>query len=778
MKFLSQFAFAKPLPSKNWIKTGEIKSCILLLVRTTGFKSLYSDFTLLATRIMRLRTVGGTKSCCLYLKQCHALVVAFVNSSPVKPDRVRMRYCLPAIIPHRLRVEIREFTKTPTFYNRTVLRLVLSALSLFRVMNFKANPNFGTITSPFEGVSPTLAEGEILSALERLPKVKTLNKVRSTLPVSESAGPNGPKATWWSPIDLIAIVKFGKLIPLLRLLWIEGRVRIILWIFLMCLVTFPILVLVCLMSFRFWRYIIGRSASNAFRTGWNSMWRDLALGRLVALDKDGAGKRRIIAITDWWTQSAFKPIHDALFKALATLPQDGTHAQWKPVEEWVIPRIRLVNTSFSFDLTAATDRLPLAFQTQVMAALFGSNVASCWTELLDRDWAYKENKSAENSLYKYAVGQPMGAYSSWAMLAFCHHVVVQIAAMRSGWLGVYPYYAIVGDDLIICDKGVADQYRIIMHTLGVPVNMTKSIVSDKGIFEFAKRLCHAHVGEFSPIGPSLLLGAVRNSFMHLLLVLSLHERGWFLFRQQVERALKVCIDFRPKGREIQRLYLSMFVALLGPTGLLKSKSVPSVASFEDTKAWFNALSGGLPFSYVIDKLQSISWKLNREEIPLHIERLSRDALLFANNWWKWSLVNSPSAATGILSIPLVFFGPGFWLYFVQNVRSLLGAYETYTVWSTTASLYWSILMGHAIERVVVDRENVFFPVIDYPSSADYHDVGDDVVYIPSLIMPPDSPSLVEVMSLNWEALVVVRQQLRASDALVKALALADRKSVV
>jgi hypothetical protein len=180
-----------------------------------------------------------------------------------------------------------------------------------------------------------------------------------------------------------------------------------------------------------------------------------------------------------------------------------------------------------------------------------------------------------------------------------------------------------------------------MHTLGVPVNMTKSIVSDKGIFEFAKRLYHVHVGEFSPIGPSLLLGAVRNSFMHLLLVLSLHDRGWFLFRWQVESSLKEMLAFRPKGRHVQALFLSMFVALLGPTGLL-SQRVPSVASFEDTKAWFNALSGGLPFKYVIEKLQLISWKLNKEEIPRHIERLSRDTLSFANNWHRWSLIDSPS----------------------------------------------------------------------------------------------------------------------------------------
>jgi hypothetical protein len=83
----------------------------------------------------------------------------------------------------------------------------------------------------------------------------------------------------------------------------------------------------------------------------------------------------------------------------------------------------------------------------------------------------------------------------------------------------------------------------------------------------------------------------------------------------------------------------------------------------------------------------------------------------------------------------------------------------------------NILLGRAIERTVVDRENVFFPVVDYPSSMDYHDTPEgDVIYIPSLILPPNTQSLVEAMSLNWEALTVLRKQLRSTEALVKALA--------
>jgi hypothetical protein len=36
---------------------------------------------------------------------------------------------------------------------------------------------------------------------------------------------------------------------------------------------------------------------------------------------------------------------------------------------------------------------------------------------------------------RYAVGQPMGALSSWAMLALTHHFIVQYAAHSCGKLG-------------------------------------------------------------------------------------------------------------------------------------------------------------------------------------------------------------------------------------------------------------------------------------------------------------------------------------------------------
>jgi hypothetical protein len=83
----------------------------------------------------------------------------------------------------------------------------------------------------------------------------------------------------------------------------------------------------------------------------------------------------------------------------------------------------------------------------------------------------------------------MGALSSWAMLAITHHFMVQLASMRIGRSGWELNYEILGDDLVIFDKALADSYLVISKELGVDINMSKSIVSvEKPVFEFAKRM--------------------------------------------------------------------------------------------------------------------------------------------------------------------------------------------------------------------------------------------------------------------------------------------------
>lgn len=197
--------------------------------------------------------------------------------------------------------------------------------------------------------------------------------------------------------------------------------------------------------------------------------------------KQEPGKVRVFAMVDWWTQMILLPIHLYIQGLLQRIPQDATFDQ----DEGVRRAIEMSKAGFSasFDLSAATDRLPLLLQSIIMNLILPAS-GQLWGELLtDRDyWLPGYRKSV-----RYSTGQPMGALSSWVMLALTHHFIVQMAAHRAGWVRWFPQYMVLGDDVVIFDKNVADQYLILMDDLGLTINMSKSLLSYSGSFEFAKR---------------------------------------------------------------------------------------------------------------------------------------------------------------------------------------------------------------------------------------------------------------------------------------------------
>jgi len=130
---------------------------------------------------------------------------------------------------------------------------------------------------------------------------------------------------------------------------------------------------------------------------------DLKLCKLSTKDEP-AGKVRIFAIMDLWTQSSLKPLHDYLASILRLIKQDGTFDQLAPLH---LLMKKGVMDIYSFDLSAATDRLPLRLQTQVIKILLGEKFSQAWAKLLVGRPAIFEGVP-----YYYSVGQPMGAYSS------------------------------------------------------------------------------------------------------------------------------------------------------------------------------------------------------------------------------------------------------------------------------------------------------------------------------------------------------------------------------
>jgi len=79
-------------------------------------------------------------------------------------------------------------------------------------------------------------------------------------------------------------------------------------------------------------------------------------------------------MVDIWTQSLLKPLHMMLTDFLKSLPNDGTKdqiASWKRAA-----KKPLCGRSFGYDLSAATDRLPISIQIALLTPIIGERAAN------------------------------------------------------------------------------------------------------------------------------------------------------------------------------------------------------------------------------------------------------------------------------------------------------------------------------------------------------------------------------------------------------------------
>jgi hypothetical protein len=75
-------------------------------------------------------------------------------------------------------------------------------------------------------------------------------------------------------------------------------------------------------------------------------------------------------------------------------------------------KVKISQRSFGYDLSAATDRLPIALQISILTSFFGGEFAGHWSKLLVGREYILNNKEFGTHSVKYSVGQPMGALSS------------------------------------------------------------------------------------------------------------------------------------------------------------------------------------------------------------------------------------------------------------------------------------------------------------------------------------------------------------------------------
>ncbi|KAG6467636.1 hypothetical protein ZIOFF_074512 (mitochondrion) [Zingiber officinale] len=175
-------------------------------------------------------------------------------------------------------------------------------------------------------------------------------------------------------------------------------------------------------------------------------------------------------------------------RVLSRIPTDGTFNQEGPLHR--LSSFKPLDV-LSLDLSAATDRWPVAVLTALFTRLFGRATALCVVNGTLWWNVFRTHRPLLNKAryLAFSAGQPLGYYGSWALFSLSHHYMVWLAALLAYPRGKAPFrkYALLGDDIVIADRAVAEKYKALLEILDVSISESKSIDSKSGAVEFAKQ---------------------------------------------------------------------------------------------------------------------------------------------------------------------------------------------------------------------------------------------------------------------------------------------------
>jgi len=336
-----------------------------------------------------------------YLKACQIAVQRKVAKSPFKSLReIEPDLHLPRLSTSGLPVIIKLADRRAICVGGiNTIRLYLSIFSLYRIISAPVKAKLDTITAPYSGdpnflVSVAEWSERFVRLLPHIPRRSV--SAFSLLPLLKSS----PSSTvsWTGFVrDAYTIDVLGFL-PIFRAYSVASGSQF-LWDQLFNLS----------LSFK----TLKGPVFEPFLSG-ETKAQNQAIGQLQ-FKEEAAGKLRIFAMVDVWTQSFLSPLHDYLGEILRSLPNDGTFDQEASFKR----SLRKAETSkkaFSYDLSSATDRLPVEIQEVLLNYLFKSDLGTCWRRLLTlRNYVIPSsgsNYGISLTKVRYAVGQPMGALSS------------------------------------------------------------------------------------------------------------------------------------------------------------------------------------------------------------------------------------------------------------------------------------------------------------------------------------------------------------------------------
>jgi len=266
--------------------------------------------------------------------------------------------------------------------------------------------------------------------------------------------------------------------------------------------------------------------------------------RVLVQFADGLLKNRYIAILDWLSQGTLAPLHHSLIQLLRKRSNcDYTHDQGASIDT-IISMYHKGKEAWCFDLSAATDRLPIQLEMKALQCMgLSKRGVDAWKGIIVDIPFYSVQT---HTFVKYEVGQGIGAYSSWTTIAVLHHYIVRLAAYKSLGLTSFTDYIILGDDVVIFNSAVAREYKSIVLSLGVGISIPKTISPQRRGYsgvEFASKLILNGI-DLSPLPLGILLqnDSVRSLNLWTFTLEKSYSIGGPALSEQVLRCIPSWLD--------------------------------------------------------------------------------------------------------------------------------------------------------------------------------------------------------------------------------------------
>jgi hypothetical protein len=256
-------------------------------------------------------------------------------------------------------------------------------------------------------------------------------------------------------------------------------------------------------------------------------WSPIRPAGKIGLIQEPGYKLRAVANPGRVFQRVLEPLGSRIYSLLRSLPWDCTFDQSK-----AIPAIQSALASgrqvHSIDLSNATDYFPLSLQIPLLRKLFGEapngtcgkSVVDLFEALSQSDWQMGE------SWIRWNRGQPLGLFPSFGSFALTHGLLLLGIAQK--WDN---QFFVLGDDVVILDTRIKEEYMDTLALLGCPISEPKSL-SSSSLAEFAGKV----ITDSSVISQYKWRNVSDDSFIDI--ARNIGPSSMALFRKRQRRVIK------------------------------------------------------------------------------------------------------------------------------------------------------------------------------------------------------------------------------------------------